>query len=208
MNTANTNSLSIRILHFLVMLSYWLIIFGLLFTLILLLLSLAGLDTKNMVLKYSFPVHFNVDEAGIVTETGEQVNIVEATGKILFTSGAKLLINKLLIFMLIFFAIAFLIASYMRKFLRNIKAGSFFILENMVLLKKVSYALLGLWLVTAIIRIWFTFDLAKSLSFDTITLRQSLDLNSWMVLFPLFLLVLSNIFAEGIRLKSEEELTI
>lgn len=208
MNAIKSNTLSIRILHFLVMFSYWMIIFGLLFTLTMLVLSVSGVDTQNMVLQYSFPVHFDVNEAGAVVETGESVSIVDATGKILFNSGAKLLINKLLIFMIIFFSISFLIVSYMRKFMKNIRSGIFFVLENMILLRKVSYALLGLWVLTVLIKIWFTFDLARSLQFESITLKQSLDVGNWMVIFPLFLLVLVNVFAEGIRLKSEEELTV
>jgi len=203
-----SNLFSIRFLNFITLLAYWLAIFGIVFTGVLWILSLLGFNTSTFVYQYSFPIHFNVIEAGVINKISESVSIVDAQGKIQFNSGGQVLINQLLVSMLVLFSIFFLVMGYLRKFMKNIRTGNFFIIENMILLRKVSYSLIGMWAVNVIVKIWFTFQITKEITFTTIDIRQNLNADFDMLILPAALLMLSHIFAEGIRLKTEQDLTV
>lgn len=208
MEKLRSNSVSIWILNATVVLTFWLIIIALVFTGILLILSLAGYDISSFTIQYSFPIHFNIREAGIIQQTGQEVSIMKAGGQIQVGPGEHFFANQLLTSMLIIFALLFLIVGYARKFMKNIKAGNFFIMENMVLLRKVSFTILGLWFVNLLTKIWLTIRVGNLVEFKTVELHYNFDSDIRLLLFPAALLVLSNIFAEGIRLKTAEDLTI
>lgn len=90
-----------------------------------------------------------------------------------------------------------IIFSFLSNILSRVKQGNIFVRENISYLVYISIALVGMQ-IADVIRIY--------VEFDSIKIAQQISISGWIGALLAFLL--SNIFAEGMRLNDEAQFTV
>ena len=92
--------------------------------------------------------------------------------------------------------------------MKNVKTGLVFTVENINLLKYLSYGVVVVWVFQAIIMPIFYLYISSKFEFKDISTQVVLFQYSSTLVIALVIWVLAHIFLHGVRLQQEKDLTI
>ena len=157
-----------------------------------------------------FPMNIDFHDAGnlVLNNQNIKVDLINASAKLkIHNVPAKVL--KLAGFMMIFSIMySFLLIVIFRKFMKNVKTGLVFTVENINLLKYLSYGVVVVWVFQAIIMPIFYLYISSKFEFKDISTQVVLFQYSSTLVIALVIWVLAHIFLHGVRLQQEKDLTI
>jgi len=165
---------------------------------------------KDMQLHTNFPVKVDFLKKGILRMNNEnlEVEFVEAIPRIHFIDTPDFITKKVALVLLVVILLGGFLTWTFRMFLKNVKEGKVFNVDNIKLLKRLAYGLLGLWLFNIIYNKIFYYYIAKQLEFENIRISSEIqDLNATLAM-ALFIWILAHIFNIGLKLQEEKDLTI
>ncbi|MCK5846941.1 MAG: DUF2975 domain-containing protein [Bacteroidales bacterium] len=166
--------------------------------------------SDNLQIHTQFPAKVDFLEVGNldINDQNVKIELVEATTKIHFIDTPIFIAKKAAIAMLIATSGFLYLIIVFKKFITNVKNGQTFNIENIKLLKKLSYGIVGFWLFTMIYMKLFYHYIGTRVEFEHI--RISSDTNDYSVLLFIALLiwVLAHIFIKGLELQNDKDLTI
>jgi hypothetical protein len=202
--------LSIRIFYWVTHVIFWLftVVFA---VLIIVNISLYfGAFKENMQLHVKFPVNVDFLEKGSITinNTDLDIEIVEANGSIHFIDTPVFISKRFFAAALPVFIISFLMFWMLKNFITDVKRDKIFDINNIKRLKRIAYAMAGLWLYILIyVRIVYYY-LAKDAKFEMVELSDNQENFAGLLFIALFIWVLAHIFTVGLQLKEDNNLTI
>ena len=165
---------------------------------------------NNMQLHVQFPVKIDLLETGILSIGGQDVKIefVEASSKIHFFNTPSFIARKAGFAILIVTSFIIYLLWIFRKFIKNVKDGLTFNIENIGLLKNLSYGLVGLWLFSVIYMQLLYHYIAKNIEMAHVHISNDFTNQSSVLFLALFIWVLAHIFITGLKLQDEQDLTV
>jgi hypothetical protein len=201
--------LSIKIIFILNEVVFWLFNLACVAALVLATLVLAGV-LDEMQLHVSLPVAFNTEEVGYITVNGQvsNVQLVEGYADIHFIDTPLHISRPFMFPVLLVCGILYFMLFTFRKFIRNVRRGTIFEMNNIKLLRVLSFGLLGFWF------FWKLYDwivgnlIGDRLRFGTIEITEQTQNHNAILIFSIVLWALSHIFIQGMKLKDENKLTI
>ncbi len=171
-----------------------------------------GSFDKDLSYTIPFPVNVKYISSGTLLLNNQEIKVelVDATARLEIHNPPPL-INKIVIISLICtFLFSGLLIVLFRKFIKNVKAGQVFSVENINLLKYLSYGLVIVWVFQAIIIPIFHIYIviANQLEFKDQSISVNIFHNSSTLVIALVIWMLAHIFLHGVRLQQEKDLTI
>jgi hypothetical protein len=164
----------------------------------------------NMQLNIGLPIEMDLVETGRFSfgEITTNVELKEIIGKIEF-QNAPLIVQRIYgVFMILILSIAYYLVLTFRTFITQVYKGFYFDRTNIMLLKRISYGLLGMWILTVFYGYFQYFFLVKNLEFQSIVFTAKVETYPAVLAFALLVWVLSHIFQKGVELENENQLTI
>lgn len=209
MNT-NKKPLSIKIIYWLTQVVFWLFITALVLVIGLNVAIYLEVFGDKMQLHAAMPVEVSYTNPGTLEVFGvsQQVEFVEAFGKIHFINTNPGLAKVFSSAVLIVVIIGLYIFTMFRRFIGNVYRGFIFEEYNIQMLKKMSYGLVVLWLFDIIYKPIFYYLIVKNIEFEHLKFTENFDTNAVILLIALMLWVLSHIFIYGVKMRKEQELTV
>lgn len=166
----------------------------------------------DLQLHVGIPVTANILEQGTldlnIVSTFINVEFVDMTGSIHFIDTPHKVGCVYGVFILIVTSIMFYIFLTVKRFVSNVYDGRYFDFHNILLLKRISYALLVGWVFTAFYAYFQYFFIVSNLQFETIEFTGNVQTYPITLLFALIIWVLSHIFMKGCELQEENKLTV
>lgn len=209
MKTSKT-PLSINVIYWITQFVFWMfiIISGAAFIFnIVLYTDFFGNDLQ---LHTRFPVKVDILETGSLYLNGRniKVELVEGVTQIHFFNTPLFLARWIgTALMLACFLILYTSFSF-RKFISNVRKQIIFVESNIQHLKNMAYALLALWFfIIVYMRIMFQV-IGSKLEFEHVAFTDDYPNFAGILMAALFIWVLSHIFMHGVKLQSEQDLTV
>ena len=203
--------LSIKVIYWITNITFW-IYMAMTVLAFFLVGALLLFELDDLQLHVGMPVNVDIIEKGTLDlnmlSSLASVQLVEMTGKVhlINTPPEVGKIYALFIFSIVLlFLYIFLI---FRRFIGNVYDGIYFDLKNISLLKRISYALIFVWIFTAFYGYFQYFFLVINMNFETIEFTSNVKTYPLILLVALFIWVLSHIFMKGCEIKEESELTV
>jgi len=202
--------LSIKIIYWLTQIIFWLFVVIFVGAVVLNM----GLQTEwfgdDLQIHMGTPVEFNYTEKGVlyIEHISQEVEFVEATGKIHFINTHQFIAKWFGAAMLCIVIIFLFILLMFKNFITNVYRGNVFNSYNIRMLKKIAYGLVGIWFFTIIYSRLFYYFIAKQIEFEHLEVSGNFNSYGGILLAALFLWVLSHIFMTGIKMKEEQDLTV
>lgn len=200
---------SVKIIYWITQVLFWLFtaaaLFAVLFT-----IGMSLNLLKDFKLSMGLPVEMEVVETGEFT-LGEQtlsVQLKEMIGKIEFKKPPILLQRLYGVFVLIILSITYYLFMTFRSFITQVYKGFYFERKNILLLKRISYGLIGIWIFIVFYAFFQYFFIVKRLNFESMIVQGKIETYPSILVFALIVWVLSHIFQKGVELQNENELTI
>ncbi len=205
----NKKPLSIKVIYWVTNITFWIYVAAsviLLFIVAALMFNIFG----DLQLHVGVPVAINVLEHGILEVNDNTINLkfVEMYGKVHFIDSPAFVGRVYGVFVLAIVSLFFYIFLIFKKFINSVYDGMYFNMKNISLLKRISYALVGVWAFTAFYATFQYFFLVKNLEFTTIETTGNVQTYPVILLVALFIWVLSHIFVKGCELQEENQYTI
>ncbi len=202
--------LSIRIIYWISNISTGLLSLVFVATLVFNVLLYTDFFGNNMQLHMQFPVKIDFLETGTLNLEGQDITIefVDATSKIHFFNTPSFIARKAGIAILIVTSFIIYLLWIFRKFILNVKNGLTFNIENISLLKKLSYGIVGFWLFSVVYMQLLYHYIAKNIDMANVRISSDFTNQSGILLLALFIWVLAHIFITGLRLQDEQDLTV
>jgi hypothetical protein len=136
------------------------------------------------------------------------VKFIEMTGKVHFIDTPVFIGRIYSIFMMVIVLLSFYIFWMFRQFVNHVYHGNYFDRDNIASLKKIAYALAGIWVFTVFYAYFQYFYLAVNMNFNSIEITGDIQTYPAVILVALFIWVLSHIFMRGCTLQDENNYTI
>ena len=174
------------------------------------LVNLLGFTPQGLDVGVELPTNFRVNEVGTFTfsDTQTAIEIKEASGVIIFKSMPRFLSVAISIGVLpLLFALLFILWLF-KGFTRNVKLGNVFDLSNIKHFKRIAYIITATWVYLQVVSTVYNQVLVPNFTFSNVQFSYAHGSNGGMLLFALFVWVLSHIFETGAQINSENELTI
>ncbi len=203
--------LSIKVIYWITNITFWIYV-----AITILALFLVGalliFELDELQLHVGLPVMVNVIEKGTLDlnmmSSLVNVELVEMTGKVHFINTppevgriyALFIFSIVILFLYIFLTF--------KRFIGNVYNGVYFDMKNISLLKRISYALIIIWVFTAFYAYFQYFFLVINMNFDTVEFTGDVQTYPIVLLVALFIWVLSHIFVKGCELQDENKLTV
>lgn len=204
--------LSIRIIYRITSIVYYIAAFATALGLIVTIAFLAGADMfpRDYNLAVEMPVEVDFEEIGAIDILGEKVEakIVDAVGQVQLKNAPPSVTNFFILPLLVIFPLMFWLIFLFHRFIRNVSDGIIFDDSNFYLLRKLSYGLAIIWLVTIVYFQVLKYILFQDFQFAMITLSSNSQWDWWILGSALFTWVLSHVFLKGLELQKENELTV
>ena len=166
---------------------------------------------SDMQLHTQLPVKVDLVEKGLLHLNNQdlKVELVEAKTKIHFLNTPTFLAKKFGIAILILILVVSYITWIFSLFIANVERGIIFTIDNINLLKKLAYGIVGYWFFTLVYYQLFYYYIAQHLEFDNVIIGSNeVSIDSNMLFVALFIWVLAHIFIKGVQLQQEKDLTI
>jgi hypothetical protein len=201
--------LSFKIIHIITSIIYYLSIGTLFLGFILTILILTGYDDAIR-FNILMPVEVSFKDVGQLTLSNSvfDVEIVEALGKIHILEYPPFFAKWVSMGLLLMVTAFYLLMRLFKKFINNVRRGTIFDVENIRLLKKLSYGLMGFWLFLILGSQFIKYTVVKNMTFVNLDLSGDDRNFIGILLLGLFIWVLSHIFIKGKELEEENKLTI
>lgn len=202
--------LSIRIIHVLNVIAFWLMIVVAGAVFIFNVLTQFDAFDGHFQLRVALPVQFNVEETGTMPVLSEvqDVRIEEAIGKVHIMDTPK----KFMVIVLRVLFVVVLLALFMtwkfKTFIENLKKGDVFIKGNIQNIKQIAYALLGLWFIEVLYTEIIYHSMMKFIEFNSLDFFNDSYHKPSTLLMALGLWVLADVFEKGRAIQEENKLTI
>ncbi len=161
-------------------------------------------------LHVGIPVQMEVLEIGKleVKNISADVQFVEMTGKVHIMDTPKEIGKIYGFFIIIILLLFYYMMMTFRTFINNVYKGMYFDRKNIMLLKRIAYGLIGVWIFTVSYAYFQYYYLVKNMTFESIKSMGEVQTFGNILSVALFVWVLSHIFQKGVELKNENELTI
>ncbi len=205
------NPLSIKVIYWITNITFW-IYLAITVLAFFLVGALLLFDLEDLQLHVGMPVDVNIIEKGTldlsILSSLTSVELVEMTGKLHFINTPPEVgrVYALFIFSIVLlFLYMFLI---FKRFIGNVYSGVYFDMKNISLLKRISYALVFIWIFTIFYGYFQYFFLVINMNFETIEFTSNVQTYPSILLVALFIWVLSHIFMKGCELQDENKLTV
>ncbi len=201
--------LSIRIIYWATTIIFWIFVAAAAVGMVFGMLMLFGYMDETQ-LHVGVPVAINIVEEGIVDLFYNQVKVefVEMYGKVHFIDTPVFIAQIYSVFMMIMMGIFFFIFLTFKMFIVNVYRGLYFESRNIALLKRIAYALVGVWGFTAFYAYFQYYFLMQHLELSSISVQGDIQTYPVILLGALFLWVLSHVFMKGSELQEESNYTI
>lgn len=202
--------LSIKVIYILNEIVFWLFSLICVLALVFVILVSFGVFKEGMQLHVNLPVAFNTEEIGflMVNNTPTNVQLVEAYGSIHLIDTPLYLSRAFMLPILIVLGTMFFLIYTFRRFIRNVRKGIIFEINNIKLLRILSLGMLGFWIFWKSYDWFVGFWMEKRLHFGTIDISNDTQGHVVLLISSLGLWVLSHIFISGMKLNEENSLTI
>jgi len=205
------NPLSIKVIYWITIITFWIYV-----AITVLALFLVGalmlFELDDLQLHVGMPINVNILETGTldlnILSSLTSVELVEMTGKLHFINTPPEIGRIYAIFIFSVVLLFLYIFLIFKRFIGNVYKGIYFDLKNISLLKRISYALVFIWIFTVFYGYFQYFFLAINMSFETIEFTSDVNTYPSILLVALFIWVLSHIFMKGCVLQDENELTV
>ncbi len=202
---------SIKIIYWLTNITFWIyIVFAILG--LILVGALLFFDLDDLQLHVGIPVMVDVIEKGTLDlnmlSSLAEVQFVEMTGKVHFVNTPPEVGRVYAIFIFSVILLFLYIFLIFKRFIGNVYDGLYFDMKNILLLKRISYTLVIIWLFTAFYAYFQYFFLVINMNFETINITSDITTYPIILLVALFIWVLSHIFAVGCKLEEENKLIV
>lgn len=210
---AHKASLSINLLYWLSNLSIGLIVLSFLiavaFNIFIYTGAFEALENK-MTITVPFPVESNiVDAADLLSNRADvKLELVDVSGRLKIMNAPDSILKGMGFLSFYVILCSFLLAVIFRKFIRNVRNDIVFTVENINLLKFLSYGLVAVWFFQAILMRGLYFFIAHQLEFKDTSLRFDFFEYSYTLVIALVIWVLAHVFLKGMNLQEEKDLTI
>jgi len=201
--------LSIRIIYWVINVLFWLLIVVSFFRLFDSILLYTGIDT-NVGTYLHLPVSVTIQETGHLNQN-TTLKLITYSDYSKIVDPPVFIEKKIAIVNLFFFLIVTYIFWIFRKFIKNVKKGEIFSINNISLLKKISYVLVGVWLVSTVFAQFIYFYFINHIQLDNVKILSGgffYNLNLDLLWNALIIWVLAHIFITGLKLQREKDLTI
>lgn len=200
---------SIKVIYWITQITFWMFALAVSAGALLALAFIFEFLDKSQ-LHVGVPIAIHVLEEGTVTINDTLVNteFKEMYGKIHFIDTPSEVAKIYGFFMLVIISISLYIFQTFRTFISNVYNGQYFQRKNIMLLKRISYALLGAWIFTVFYAYYQYFTIIKNMNFTTIESSNDVQTYPILLIISLFIWVLSHIFLKGVELQDENKLTI
>jgi len=204
------NPFSIKVIYWLTQVIFWLFVLILVGAIVLNMGLQTGWFGDDLELHAGTPIEFNYTEKGVlqVAHVSQEVEFVEATGKIHFINTNKLIAKWLGLAMLCVVIIFLYILLKFKNFITNVYRGNVFDSYNIRMLKKIAYGIVGIWFFTILYSRLFYYFIVKQIEFEHLEVTGNFNSFGGILLAALFLWVLSHIFMIGVKMKEEQDLTV
>ena len=201
--------LSIKVIYWVTNITFWIFVLAAILGFVLAGAFMFKIFDKTQ-LHVGIPVAINILEQGTLqlNNSISNVEFVEMYGKIHFIDTDPSIGQVYSLFILAILSIFFYIFFTFRKFIINVYKGVYFDIGNIALLKRISYALVGVWGFTAFYAYFQYYYLLKNMEFNSIEITGDVQTYPVILLVALFIWVLSHIFMKGCELQEEKDLTV
>ena len=200
--------LSIKIIYWITNLTFWLYSF---IAVVMLFFAIALFFSffNDLQLNIGLPVSINFIEKGSlsISNTPIGVELVEMFGQVHFINTPVFIGKIYSIFLLGIIIFTFYISFTFKKFISNVYKGAYFEFQNIILLKNIAYALLGIWIFSIVYAYFQYYYIARNLQFENLVVGD-VKTSPEILLIALFIWVLSHIFQKGLELQEENNLTV
>ncbi len=201
--------LSVKVIYYTTNILFWIFAFAAGLAAILSIAMFWGF-MKEMQLHVGVPIAVDVVEKGSISLYKQMVDVqfVEMYGKVHFIDTPVFVSRIYSVYMMAVVGLMFFIFFTFRKFINNVYRGEYFDISNIALLKRIAYAILGLWVFSVFYAYFQYYVLMINLEFESITLNGEMQFYPLLLLAALFLWVLSHILMKGSELQEEQTYTI
>jgi hypothetical protein len=203
--------LSIKVIYWITNITFWIYVAVTLLAFILVtVLLFSELDTLQ--LHVGIPVKVNVIEEGSLDlnmlSSFANVKLVEMTGKVHFVDTPPEVgrVYSVIIFSLVILILYIFII--LKRFIGNVYNGLYFDMRNISLLKRISYALVIIWIYLVFYAYFQYYFLVINMNLDTVEFTGDVQTYPVILLVALIIWVLSHIFMKGCELQEEHNSTI
>ena len=205
-----TVPLSIRIIHILTVIVYYLSMVACGLVILISLAIFTGILKDDLQLHVEMPVEVDFKEIGQGRFASKSIDleIVEATGKVHFINTPWNLGRILAIPLVIIIPFIFLLIRQFYLFIRNVKKGNVFDENNFKMLRKIGFGLMGLWFIMIVYMQIFYYSMVKHFRFNNIEITSNERWFEGILVAGILTLVLSHVFMKGREIEAENELTI
>ena len=207
--------LSIRVIYWITNFTFWL---SVLLSFILLvdgILIYAGQKTELGLDGRLLPVSFQLQNTGHLNLNNQSTTLKLTTYSIgiEINNPPRFIVKKIILLNLLLYLIGTYILWIFRTFVKNVKKGEIFSIKNISLLKKISYVLVGSWLIRFVYSQFALYFITNHFKFAHAQIMGNipnylLNAHTNILWLALFIWVLAHIFITGLKLQQEKDLTI
>jgi hypothetical protein len=175
-----------------------------------LVIHLLGFTPDELNLSVELPTSFRVLEEGTFRD-GDSISpitITEANGKVTFENAPKLISVVLPLCALPLVASLLYTLWLFKGFTKNVKLGRVFDPKNINHLKRIAYVITATWLYLQIGVVIYNLFIVSRFSFENLQFSYSHGSFGGLLIFALFIWVLSHIFQKGAEIEEENLLTV
>ncbi len=169
-----------------------------------------GLTPDSPNVGIDLPVKFNVMEEGsfAFSNTVSSISIKEASGTILFQNAPRPFSIVLSLCILPVLGALLYILWLFKGFTKKVKLGNAFDPVNIKHFKRIAYVIAGIWVYMQAMVSTFNIYTLPKLSFDGLEFSYTHGSYGSLLLFSLFIWVLSHILEKGAEIEEENKLTV
>ncbi len=202
--------LSIKVIYWITNITFWIYVAVAIFAVGISIALMFNFFNNDLQLHVGIPVSIDILEKGelVLNNISSKVQLVEMSGKIHLINTPGAIGQVYSIFILTIVSLFFYIFLTFKKFITNVYKGVYFDIDNIYLLKKISYVLVGIWAFTVFYAYFQYYYLMQNIKFNTVEVSGEVNIYSSILLVALFIWVLSHIFMKGCELQDENNFTI
>lgn len=200
---------SVKIIYWITNIVFWIYAIATLIALAFAIALIFGFLNKTQ-LQIGMPFSMDITEIGLLEVNGLKVDVQfkEMYGKLHLIDTPKEISRVYGVFILIMLSIVLYIFMTFKKFITNVYHGAYFDRSNILLLKRISYALVSVWLFAVFYAVFQYFYLVQNMQFETVVHSGKFETYPVILIVALLIWVLSHIFQKGVELEYDNELTI
>lgn len=200
---------SVKIIYWITNIVYWIFAIASYIGMAFAIALIFGFLNKSQ-LHIGMPLSMDISEIGLLEVGGQKADVQfkEMYGKLHIIDTPKEIARVYGIFMLFILSVVLYIFMTFKKFITHVYHGAYFERSNILLLKRISYALVGVWFFTAFYAGFQYYYLMQNMEFETVVYSGDFQTYPVILLVALLIWVLSHIFQKGVELEQDKELTI